>query len=121
MVPYRKAKLKQLISQALSITSSSNAITSIQPSTASQSSSRPRSAHILTASAFDTLLTVRPAALPNQSAAATRLLSEGDSDARAFFDQETYFKERHTDDPRWQILALLAERSTVRDALLASR
>ena len=108
-----QAKLKQLITQALSLTSSSHAITSIQPTKASHTQSR-----VLGISAFDTLLTLRPAVLPNQSAAATRLISEGDF--RAYFDQEVQFKERHTEDPRWQLFAILAERSTVREALLAS-
>lgn len=48
-------------------------------------------------------------------------MAEGASDARLYFDHEEHFKERHTEDPRWQILALLAERSTVRDALLSGR
>lgn len=76
---------------------------------------------VLTSSAFETLFTVRPAVLPNQSAAATRLMAEGSSDTRLFFDHDVQFKERHTGDPRWQILAVLAERSTVREALLAAK
>jgi hypothetical protein len=76
---------------------------------------------VLTSSAFETLFTVRPAVLPNQSDAATRLMAEGSSDTRLFFDHDVQFKERHTGDPRWQILAVLAERSTVREALLAAK
>ena len=110
---FLQAKLKQLIAQALSLTSSSHAIASIQPTKTSHAQSR-----VLGTSAFDTLLTLRPAVLPNQSAAATRLISEGDS--RPYFDQEVQFKERHTEDPRWQLFAILAERSTVREELKAS-
>jgi len=35
--------------------------------------------------------------------------------------KEIRFKERHAEDPRWQILAVLADRSAVRDALLDSK
>ena len=105
-----QAKLKQLITQALSLTSTSHAITSVQVSgTASR-------AQPLSAMSFDSLFSVRPAVLPNQSAAAMRLaLGENDGS-----DHEVHFKERHIDDPRWQILAMLAERSTVREALMFS-
>ena len=55
--------------------------------------------------------------LPNQSAAAMKVaLGENDG-----FDHEVHFKERHFEDPRWQILAMLADRSTVREALMSSR
>lgn len=80
----------------------------------SQASSR-----VLTTSAFETLFTVRPAVLPYQSAAATRLMAEGQSDSRHY--DQIPLKERHTDDPRWQILAVLADRSTVREAILSGR
>ncbi|KLO11612.1 hypothetical protein SCHPADRAFT_921686 [Schizopora paradoxa] len=112
-----EAKLKQLISQALALTSTSQTITSIQLSSpSSQNSSR-----ILSTASFETLFTVRPAVLPNQSASVTKLISEGSGENRSYFDHETHFKERHTNDPRWQVLALLAERSTVRQELLASK
>lgn len=103
-----QAKLKQLITQALTLTSTSHAITSIQLSTGS---SRPR---LLSTSDFEALFTVRPAVLPNQSAAAMRLaLGEP-------VYEEIPFIGRHVEDPRWQILALLAERSTVKEALMAA-
>ena len=117
MCSYIKSKLKQLIAQALALTSTSNSITSIQ---LADMGTQPTT-RILTTSSFETLLTVRPATLPYQSAAATRLMAEGSSDLRLDFDQEVHFKERHTEDPRWQLLAMLAERSTVRDALLSGR
>ncbi|KAH8116260.1 transcriptional regulator of RNA polII, SAGA, subunit-domain-containing protein [Phellopilus nigrolimitatus] len=117
MVTACEMKLKQLISQALTLTSTSHAITSIQLANAS---ALPTT-RLLTTSSFETLLTVRPAVLPYQSAAATRLIAEGASDTRPFFDHEVHFKERHTEDPRWQLLAMLAERSTVREALLTGR
>lgn len=72
-------------------------------------------------SSFESLLAVRPAVLPYQSAAATRLMVEGSTDTRLFFDHDVQFKERHTEDPRWQILAMLADRSAVREALLSGR
>ncbi|TDL23800.1 hypothetical protein BD410DRAFT_787080 [Rickenella mellea] len=109
-----EAKLKQLITQAMSLTSTSHAITSIQLS--DNSATRRASAQPLSASSFDTLFTLRPAVLPTQSAAALRL-SLGEPD---IFDHDVQFKERHTDDERWQLLAMLAERSTVREALLAA-
>ena len=109
--PSNQAKLKQLITQALSLTSSSQAITSIQPST------RQNAQYPLSASSFDTLFTVSPAVLPNQSAAATRL-ALGDTDS---YDEELPLKDGQPKDSRWQMLALLAERSAVKEALRTSR
>ncbi|KAI0072699.1 hypothetical protein K474DRAFT_1628620 [Panus rudis PR-1116 ss-1] len=103
-----EAKIKQLISQALSLTSSSHAITSIQ-------TSAQRSAHYpLSSSSFDTLFTVSPAVLPNKSAAATRLTWEGDGGNA---DDEIPLKDGENRDYRWQLLALLGERSAVREIL----
>ncbi|OJA10687.1 hypothetical protein AZE42_01061 [Rhizopogon vesiculosus] len=104
-----EAKLKQLITHALSLTSTSHAIASITPS-APHSHNR-----VLTASSFDTLFTLSPAVLPNKSAAAMRL-AIGDND---IMDDEdvVLLKDREVRDQRWQILALLAERSTVNEAL----
>ncbi|KAH7909077.1 transcriptional regulator of RNA polII, SAGA, subunit-domain-containing protein [Hygrophoropsis aurantiaca] len=104
-----EAKLKQLITHALTLTSTSHAITSITPSV-------PHSHNrVLTASSFDTLFTLSPAVLPNKSAAAMRL-AVGDNES---MDDEdiSLLKDREVQDPRWQILALLGERSTVKDAL----
>ncbi|KIM61318.1 hypothetical protein SCLCIDRAFT_122326 [Scleroderma citrinum Foug A] len=103
-----EAKLKQLIKQALSLTSTSYAIASINPSA-------PRSTNrVLTASSFDALFTISPAVLPNRSAAAMKLsIGENDMD-----DEDiVLLKDREVRDPRWQILALLGERSTVKEAL----
>ncbi|KAH7929091.1 hypothetical protein BV22DRAFT_1081711 [Leucogyrophana mollusca] len=109
MVLAFQAKLKQLITHALTLTSTSHAITSITPSV-------PHSHNrVLTASSFDTLFTLSPAVLPNKSAAAMRL-AVGDNE---IMDDEdiSLLKDREVQDPRWQILALLGERSTVKDAL----
>ena len=61
-------------------------------------------------SAFDTLFSVAPASLPNGSAAATRLTSgeidHRDNDTPLFSDEN-----RDPDNPQWQLLALLRERS----------
>ncbi|KAG2344048.1 hypothetical protein BDR05DRAFT_962334 [Suillus weaverae] len=104
-----EAKLKQLITHALSLTSSSHAIASITPST------RHSHGRVLTASSFDTLFTLSPAVLPNKSAAAMRL-AIGDND---IMDDEDVIllKDREVRDQRWQILALLGERSTINEAL----
>lgn len=103
-----QAKLKQLIKQALSLTSTSYAIASINPS-ARRSNNR-----VLTASSFDTLFTISPSVLPNKSAAAMKLaIGENDMD-----DEDVMLlKNREVCDQRWQILALLGERSTVKEAL----
>lgn len=105
----RQAKLKQLITHAISLTSTSHAIASINPS-APRSSNR-----VLTASSFDSLFTLSPAVLPNQSAAAMRLAI---GETEAMDDEDVaLLKNREVRDQRWQILALLGERSTVKEAL----
>ncbi|KAI0792129.1 transcriptional regulator of RNA polII, SAGA, subunit-domain-containing protein [Abortiporus biennis] len=102
-----EAKLKQLITQALSLTSTSHAITSIQ------TSGKQTTQYPLSASSFDTLFTISPAILPNKSAAAMRLaLGENDT-----YDEEYLLKDREVRDQRWQMFALLSERSTVKEAL----
>ena len=109
LLKWQQAKLKQLITRSISLTSTSHAITSINPSA-------PRTQNrVLTASSFDSLFTLSPAVLPNQSAAAMRL-AIGENEA---MDDEdvVLLKDREVRDQRWQILALLAERSTVKDAL----
>jgi len=102
-----QAKLKQVISQALSLTSTSHAITSIR--TASRTSNN----YPLSASSFDTLFTVSPAVLPNKSAAAMRM-ALGDNEG---IEEENPLKDRDIHDHRWQMFALLSERSTVKQAL----
>ncbi|TFY78814.1 hypothetical protein EWM64_g5197 [Hericium alpestre] len=105
-----EAKLKQVITQALALTTSSHAITSIHPSTPHSSG------NVLSPSAFDTLFTVSPAVLPNKSAAATRLTTLGDNEPRGT-DDVVDDEQREPQDPSWQLLALLRERSTVDQAL----
>ncbi|EKM49981.1 uncharacterized protein PHACADRAFT_188361 [Phanerochaete carnosa HHB-10118-sp] len=106
-----EAKLKQLITQALSLTSTSHAITSIK------ASARSTTSH-LSAASFETLFTISPAVLPNRSAAAMRL-AVGDNDG---YDDDLPLKDRETRDYRWQLLGLLGDsRSTVREALRTLR
>ena len=69
-----KTKIKQMITQAITLTATSQAITSIAPSTTGHRS------HVLTASAFDGLFTIYPAVLPYKSAAALRF-ALGDTDS----------------------------------------
>ncbi|KAF8737748.1 hypothetical protein AX14_012320 [Amanita brunnescens Koide BX004] len=116
-----EAKLKQLITHAITLTSTSHAITSITPSS-SFSARLPHQAHkapILTTSSFQTLFTLSPADLPYKSATAMRLAlmpslaSEEDDDR----EDVAVLKNHETRDHRWQIMALLAERSAVRDSL----
>lgn len=103
---YFQAKLKQLIISTLALTSTSHAITSIKTST------KHTGGH-LSASSFNTLFTISPASLPNGSAAAMRLaLGENDT-----YDDELLLKDREVRDQRWQMFALLGERSTVKEAL----
>ncbi|KAF8909414.1 transcriptional regulator of RNA polII, SAGA, subunit-domain-containing protein [Gymnopilus junonius] len=118
-----EAKLKQLITHALTLTSTSHAISSIAPS--SNNSQHypgtllhhfPQRPPILTADSFHTLLTVSPADLPNKSAAAMRFaVSPSTIDDES--DDVVVLKDREVRDQRWQIMALLGERSTVRDSL----
>jgi len=75
-----EAKLKQLITGALTLTLSSQAISSITPVSSVPTSGSAGSMHhippktpVLTTEAFQTLFTINPACLPNGSAAATKL------------------------------------------------
>ncbi|PIL24965.1 hypothetical protein GSI_12852 [Ganoderma sinense ZZ0214-1] len=102
-----EAKLKQLITQALSLTSTSHAITSIR-------AAEPHShSYVLPASSFNSLFTVSPAVLPNGSAAAMRLAIGENEPA----EDDYAMKEREVKDQRWQLFALLSDRSTVKEAL----
>lgn len=107
-----QAHLKQLVTQAIALSSSSHAITSIHPS------HRPtHSPTHLRLSTFSTLLTLSPSLLPNDSAAARRLLSLRE-DADVNEDEDVaLLKDREVRDQRWQLVALLGERSTVKGAL----
>jgi len=107
-----EAKLKTLIMQALAMTTSSHAISSIQPSAPHSSG------HRLSASAFDAMFTASPSVLPNRSAAATRL-ALGENESRE--DQILGNEDREPSDPRWQILALLRERSSVNEMASARK
>ncbi|KAJ7460966.1 transcriptional regulator of RNA polII, SAGA, subunit-domain-containing protein [Mycena galericulata] len=111
-----EAMLKQLLTHALTLTASSQTISSITPSTSRSSHSRTHP--VLTTSSFNTLFTVSPADLPNKSAAALRLGFMGDEDGNADTDRDVVLlKDREVRDQRWQIVALLGERSTVREVL----
>ncbi|KII87194.1 hypothetical protein PLICRDRAFT_112502 [Plicaturopsis crispa FD-325 SS-3] len=104
-----EAKLKQLITHALTLTSSSHAISSITPSKGHSHN------HVLSTSSFDTLFTLSPAVLPNKSAAAMQLAL---GDGNGLDDEDvSLLKDREVGDQRWQMVALLGERSTVKDAL----
>ncbi|KXN86636.1 hypothetical protein AN958_09940 [Leucoagaricus sp. SymC.cos] len=117
-----QAKLKQLITRALTLTSTSHAITSITPSASTgphgshSHHHRPQRAPVLTSASFQTLFTISPADLPNKSAAAMHLatvthsLDDDDTD-------DIVLKDSEHRDQRWQIMALLGERSTVRESL----
>ncbi|KAI0285854.1 transcriptional regulator of RNA polII, SAGA, subunit-domain-containing protein [Russula aff. rugulosa BPL654] len=76
------------------------------------------SGHRLSASAFDTLFTISPSVLPNRSAAASRL-ALGENESRE--DQILSNDDREPSDPRWQILALLRERSAVNELASARK
>ncbi|TFK71604.1 hypothetical protein BDN72DRAFT_837328 [Pluteus cervinus] len=110
-----EAKLKQLITHALTLTSTSNAISSINPS-----SSPSHSQKVLSASAFQSLFTLKPSELPNKSAAAMQL-SLDDHDEYDEEDELVPFKDREAHDERWQLMALLGQRSTVKDMLREAR
>jgi len=119
-----EAKLKQLITHAITLTSTSHTIMSITPSSSSpRHPHQPHKAPILTMSSFQTLFTLSPADLPYKSATAMRLAltpslaSEEDDDR----EDVAVLKNHETRDHRWQIMALLAERSAVRDSLRSVR
>ncbi|KAF8478253.1 transcriptional regulator of RNA polII, SAGA, subunit-domain-containing protein [Gautieria morchelliformis] len=110
-----EAKLKHLVTHAISLTSTSRTISSIQPS--SSASSRP-----LSASSFDTLFTLAPAVLPYHSAAAMHLaLGEDDYGWAGEGTDKGRPDERHSDDPRYQMLTVLRSRSAVKDMIAKGR
>ncbi|KAJ7184337.1 transcriptional regulator of RNA polII, SAGA, subunit-domain-containing protein [Mycena filopes] len=112
-----EAMLKQLLTHALTLTSTSQTISSITPSTSR--SIHTRTQPVLTTASFNTLFTVSPADIPNRSAAAMRLGFMGDDDGTGGdADRDVVLlKDREVRDQRWQIIALLGERSTVREVL----
>ncbi|KAF5351506.1 hypothetical protein D9758_007174 [Tetrapyrgos nigripes] len=112
-----EVKLKQLITHALTLTTDSLAISSVSRSQ-SNAPAHHHSQKILSTAAFETLFTVSPADLPNKSAAAMRLAlgdREDDDDDR----DVPFLKDR--EDQRWQIVALLGERSSVKELLRGIR
>ncbi|KAF8631883.1 hypothetical protein AX15_002148 [Amanita polypyramis BW_CC] len=118
-----EAKLKQLITHAITLTSTSHTITSITPSSSSPSQRHPHHPHnkapVLSSSSFQTLFTLSPADLPYKSATATRLSLTPSLPLEEDDDREdmTVLKNHEVRDHRWQLMALLAERSTIRDSL----
>jgi hypothetical protein len=117
-----ESKIKSLITHAVTLTSSSRTITSIQPSQGSSS------ARLLTVDAFRTVFALAPHTLPGGSAAAAKLgilnedlvesapSSSGVMMLMGKAGQPTSIA-RHHDDPRWQLLSILNERSGIREAL----
>lgn len=91
------------------------AISSVTPS---QTTSHSHGQKILDTAAFETLFTMSPAELPNKSAAAMQLALGGQEDVDGDIP---LLKDREVRDQRWQIVALLGERSTVREALTSIR
>ncbi|TFK44585.1 transcriptional regulator of RNA polII, SAGA, subunit-domain-containing protein [Crucibulum laeve] len=123
-----EAKLKQLITHAITLTATSHAISSIAPSNLNSGSSssalhhhQPQKPPILTPSSFQTLFTMSPADLPNKSAAAMRLALSPSSNEDDDSEHLVVLRDREVRDQRWQIMALLGERSTVREALRGVR
>ncbi|KAJ8515729.1 hypothetical protein ONZ45_g6899 [Pleurotus djamor] len=107
--------IKKLITHALTLSSTSNSISSINPS-------EPRNrSHTLTLAAFETLFTVAPASLPNNSAAVSRLSVDDGSRYLDGDDEPAILKDREVRDQRWQMFALLSERSTLKEALRSLR
>ncbi|KAI0704289.1 transcriptional regulator of RNA polII, SAGA, subunit-domain-containing protein [Cytidiella melzeri] len=101
-------KVKQLIIGALSMSSTSHAITSIKPS------SRHSFTSHLSANSFTTLFTISPAMLPYKSATAMRLaLGENDT----VEEGPHVSQKKEVNDQRVQMFALLGERSTIKEAL----
>ncbi|KAH7879138.1 transcriptional regulator of RNA polII, SAGA, subunit-domain-containing protein [Lentinula edodes] len=109
-----EVKLKQLITHALTLTTQSLAISSVSMAKSSQSSK------ILSTAALEALFTISPADLPNKSAAVMRS-ALGDRDEDDEDDGIPILKNREVKNPRWQIAALLAQRSAVRETLLGLR
>ncbi|KIY52792.1 hypothetical protein FISHEDRAFT_63719 [Fistulina hepatica ATCC 64428] len=110
-------KLKQLITHALSITASSDAISSITTSSAPSNVCPAYSRiffKILTAASFRALFAIVPFSLPTRSAAATNLFS-GPSEGHENEPESAILRAREVHDPRWQICGLLAERSAWKD------
>ena len=80
----------------------------------------------MTLSTFASLLTMSPSLLPVDSAAAKRLLALREDerepeDGLGMGEDVALLRDREVRDQRWQVVALLGERSTVREALKVIR
>jgi len=105
-----ESKIKSLVTHALTLTSSSRTISSITPSNDSEGRART-----LTTDSFRAVFTFAPHVLPYNSASAMRLTS-GKSPEESKLGRSGE-EERHSDDPRWQLLAILKERSGVQEVM----
>ncbi|KIJ55245.1 hypothetical protein M422DRAFT_41256 [Sphaerobolus stellatus SS14] len=106
-----EAKLKHLVANAISLTSTSRTVSSIQIGPSSSSSVIGRT---LSGSSFDTLFTVAPAVLPYSSAAALRLsLGENDYDWQEDNSDKSKQEERQ-EDPRAIMMAALRKRAAIK-------
>jgi len=104
-----EAKLKHLVTHAISLTSTSRTVSSIRPS-------KPINTRPLSAPSFDTLFTLAPAVQPYRSAAALRLsLGENDYNWEIDTSDKSGVGDRFSDDPRLQMIATLRGRDTIRD------
>jgi hypothetical protein len=100
-----QVKLKQLITHALTLTSTSLAISSVSSKDVHSSQQK-----VLTAAAFETLFTVAPADLPNKSAAAMRLALGDNSEE----DEDTFIPPALDDKPMDRLVySLLTQRSGI--------
>ncbi|KAL1738866.1 hypothetical protein HDZ31DRAFT_69541 [Schizophyllum fasciatum] len=81
----------------------------------------PHRGKVLTRDSFRALFVVAPYTLPNQSAAASELFV-GDATEKYNWDSDVpLLRDREVNDPRWQTVAILAERSTVKEALASAQ
>ncbi|TFL05426.1 transcriptional regulator of RNA polII, SAGA, subunit-domain-containing protein [Pterulicium gracile] len=109
-----EAKIKQLVTHALTLTQSGLSIQSIPTISGAASSS----GRVLSIDALDTLFTVSPSDLPQGSAAVMTRLSLGDDRGDDVDGADLLLiRDREVSDQRWQVMALLAERSAVRESL----
>ncbi|GJJ11350.1 hypothetical protein Clacol_005582 [Clathrus columnatus] len=102
-----EAKLKHLVTHAISLTSTSRTISSIR----TLSSYGPKS---LSIASFDALFTVAPAVLPYRSAAALRLSL---SDHTTNWEEEEKRREERTEGREANLTAVLRGKGTIWDAV----
>lgn len=74
---------------------------------------------MLNNASFSSLFELYPSTLPNGSSSARRLQTVGNPDQTEDDPDNdvALLRDREVDDPRWQIVALLGQRSTVKEAL----